>query len=531
MVLIKSFVFLFLITVLSNANVFAKNSFSTFGRESLATAPPTVTSPIYLCQNSVATPLTATPSVVGATLKRYTALTVGVALSGAPTPSTTTVGSITYYVTQTITGVESTPRTPIVVNVVADNGATILGLTCDPSQILPADKNSSVFFDWGNSPLISDNSYNVSYSIQGGPIITGNTGLSHWQVFGMLPGQSATLTLTAATFPCVPSRTMTCPVPCGASTVTPTFAPIPTSYCINEVPPILVLPTTSTNFPAITGSWNPSSINTTTAGITNYIFTPDPVLFPCALTKILPITVKALVTPTFAGIPTTVCQNAPAPVLPPRSTNTPAITGTWNPAVVDIATLGAVTYTFTPNSGQCASTTLTTVTITVVNPANTLVSVDWTVTNAFTDNQIVTVIASAAGNYLYQLDDGPFQESPVFEDVASGIHTITVKDIYGCSIPITINNILVINYPKYFTPNGDSYNDTWNISGLKDQLNSRIYIFDRYGKLLKDISPQGLGWDGMYNGQPMPATDYWFTVEYTEQTIYKKFKSHFSLKR
>lgn len=524
--LIKSFVFLFLITVLSNASAFAKNSFSAFGSESIATAPPTVTTPVYYCQNSVAKPLTATPSVVGATLKWYTALTVGVALSGAPTPSTTTVGSTTYYVTQTITGVESTPRTPVVVNVVADNGATILGLTCDPSQILPADKNSSVFFDWGNSPLISDNSYNVSYSIQGGPIITGNTGLSHWQVFGMLPGQSATLTLTAATFPCVPSRTMTCTVPCGASTVTPNFAAIP-SFCAGTTP-VPTLANTSPN--GITGTWSPATISNTVSG--SYVFTPDPVLFPCALTKTLPITVKALVTPTFAGNPTTVCQNAaPAPVLPPRSTNMPAITGTWSPAVVDATTLGAVTYTFTPTPGQCASTTLTTVTITVVNPANTLVSVDWTVTNAFADNQIVTVTASAAGNYLYQLDDGPFQESPVFENVASGIHTITVKDIYGCSTPITINNILVINYPKYFTPNGDSYNDTWNISGLKDQLNSRIYIFDRYGKLLKDISPQGLGWDGMYNGQPMPATDYWFTVEYTEQTIYKKFKSHFSLKR
>lgn len=553
--LIKSFVFLFLITILSNANVFAKNSFSAFGSESIgigydtnylfssltnglntkavlkntniAASPPTVTSPIYYCQNSVATPLTATPSG-GGTLNWYNAVTAA-ALPGAPTPSTTTVGSTTYYVTQTITGVESTPRTPIVVNVVADNGATILGLTCDPSQILPADKNSSVFFDWGNNPAIS-NSYNYSYSVQGGPPVTGTTGTSHWQIFGMLPGQSATLILTSATHPCVPAQTKTCTVPC-LTTVTPTFAPILTSYCINEVPPILVLPTTSTNFPAITGSWNPSSINTTTSGITNYIFTPDPVLFPCALTKTLPITVKALVTPTFAGIPTTVCQNATAPILPLSSTNTPAITGTWSPFPVDTATLGPTTYTFTPNSGQCASTTLTTVTITVVNPANTLVSVDWTVTNAFTDNQIVTVIASAAGNYLYQLDDGPFQVSPVFENVSSGIHTITVKDIYGCSTPITVNNVLVINYPKYFTPNGDSYNDTWNISGLKDQLNSRIYIFDRYGKLLKDISPQGLGWDGMYNGQPMPATDYWFTVEYTEQTIYKKFKSHFSLKR
>jgi gliding motility-associated-like protein len=62
-------------------------------------------------------------------------------------------------------------------------------------------------------------------------------------------------------------------------------------------------------------------------------------------------------------------------------------------------------------------------------------------------------------------------------------------------------------------------------------MNSRIYIFDRYGKLLKEISPDGVGWDGNYTGHPMPATDYWFTVEYTKQGVVKKFKSHFSLKR
>ncbi|HSN48726.1 MAG TPA: T9SS type B sorting domain-containing protein [Flavobacterium sp.] len=160
-----------------------------------------------------------------------------------------------------------------------------------------------------------------------------------------------------------------------------------------------------------------------------------------------------------------------------------------------------------------------------------MVSISWTVTDAFSKNQIVTVTATAAGNYLYQLDSSSFQTSPIFENVSSGLHSITVVDANGCSTPITDNNVLVIGYPKFFTPNGDTYNDTWNIVGLKDQLNSRIYIFDRYGKLLKDISPNGSGWDGNYTGKPMPATDYWFTVEYSEQGVSKIFKSHFSLKR
>ena len=62
-----------------------------------------------------------------------------------------------------------------------------------------------------------------------------------------------------------------------------------------------------------------------------------------------------------------------------------------------------------------------------------------------------------------------------------------------------------------------------------------IYIFDRYGKLLKQLSPSGAGWDGTYNGNPMPTSDYWFTVEYREtndgSNAKKQFKANFTLKR
>ena len=77
-----------------------------------------------------------------------------------------------------------------------------------------------------------------------------------------------------------------------------------------------------------------------------------------------------------------------------------------------------------------------------------------------------------------------------------------------------------------------SINDTWNIVGLKDYANStKIYIFDRYGKLLKQISSEGQGWDGTYNGHLMPSDDYWFSVDYLEQATAKQFRTHFSLKR
>ncbi|OYX83140.1 MAG: hypothetical protein B7Y83_12510 [Flavobacteriales bacterium 32-34-25] len=98
-------------------------------------AQPTVSTPVYYCQGSTATALTATPTDPSATLRWYSALTGGTEFISAPIPSTTTVANTSYYVTQTIGGLESTPRTRIEVRVLADNGSSILSLRCDRTQI------------------------------------------------------------------------------------------------------------------------------------------------------------------------------------------------------------------------------------------------------------------------------------------------------------------------------------------------------------------------------------------------------------
>jgi gliding motility-associated-like protein len=94
-----------------------------------------------------------------------------------------------------------------------------------------------------------------------------------------------------------------------------------------------------------------------------------------------------------------------------------------------------------------------------------------------------------------------------------------------------LEHIFTIGYPQYFTPNADGYHDTWNIWALKDQPNAEVNIFDRYGKVLKTIRPNGQGWDGTFNGNDLPSTDYWFTVKFDENNIEKIFRAHFSLKR
>ena len=134
------------------------------------------------------------------------------------------------------------------------------------------------------------------------------------------------------------------------------------------------------------------------------------------------------------------------------------------------------------------------------------------------------------GDYDYALDDVPWQKDDILNSIHYGEHTIHVCDQYGCGIKTLKINI--IDYPKYFTPNGDGHHDTWNISSLKSQANAKIYIFDRYGKLLKMLEPALKDWDGTYNGQPMPSSDYWFLIEYLDSAKTKKqFRAHFTLKR
>jgi len=157
------------------------------------------------------------------------------------------------------------------------------------------------------------------------------------------------------------------------------------------------------------------------------------------------------------------------------------------------------------------------------------------VTNTFTDNNTLTVLVNGGtGPYLFSIDNQPFQSSNIFTQLESGIHIVKITDVNNCT-DVT-KRVMVLGFPNYFTPNGDGNNDFWNIYYFDTKPNARIYIYDRYGKMLKLLSPQSPGWDGTYNGRMMPATDYWFLVEYkdydeTGQLVWQTFKSHFSMVR
>ncbi|HSD15513.1 MAG TPA: choice-of-anchor L domain-containing protein [Flavobacterium sp.] len=157
-----------------------------------------------------------------------------------------------------------------------------------------------------------------------------------------------------------------------------------------------------------------------------------------------------------------------------------------------------------------------------------------TMSDAF-QNQIdlIVNITGGFGTYEFSLDnpDGPYQSSNVFHNVVSGDHLIYIRDVSQASCGDLILMATVLHYPNFFTPNGDGINDLWNIWDLKNQSEATINIYDRYGKLLKQIYPTDPGWDGTLNGHPLPSTDYWFQVFYKLNDEDREFKAHFSMKR
>ena len=147
------------------------------------------------------------------------------------------------------------------------------------------------------------------------------------------------------------------------------------------------------------------------------------------------------------------------------------------------------------------------------------------VVNDFSDNnQIIVEIANPEA-YTYSLDDLPQGTNPVFNDLAVGPYTVFVWQ-EGCLI--YQETVLVGGPPNFFTPNNDGFHDFWQIEARRELRDARISIFDRFGKLLKQMRGDNQGWDGTYLGNPVPSSDYWYRIELSDG---RTVTGNFSLKR
>ena len=190
---------------------------------------------------------------------------------------------------------------------------------------------------------------------------------------------------------------------------------------------------------------------------------------------------------------------------------------------ITVANPGDFSVTVTDNYAtiSCSSTKNFTVKKSNKATINTVESKDWT-----DNDNTITIFASGIGEYEYSIDGVNYQDSNQFTGLISGKYTVQVRDKNGCGT--ATDEVYLLMFPKFFTPNGDGFNDTWKIKFSDIEEGLTVKIFDRYGKLIKTLASNTSEWNGTLNGAELPATDYWFIVTRANGTEYK---GHFSLKR
>ena len=138
------------------------------------------------------------------------------------------------------------------------------------------------------------------------------------------------------------------------------------------------------------------------------------------------------------------------------------------------------------------------------------------------DQSIAVEAFGGSGQFEYSFNNQSFQNYSIYSISEGGDIVVKVRDSNNCyEISKTIT---IWQYPRFFSPNNDSFNDTWSIKSSKK---IDVSVFDRFGRLLKQLR-SGDSWNGTFNAQPLPADDYWFVLSYNDQKV---FKGHFSLER
>ncbi len=147
-------------------------------------------------------------------------------------------------------------------------------------------------------------------------------------------------------------------------------------------------------------------------------------------------------------------------------------------------------------------------------------------------NQITAIAEGGVEDYTFYFNDIDNGTDNTFYINRTDTYTVTVVDQNGCEATAEIfMEFIDVEFPNFFTPDGDGLNDIWipdNIEGFPDVL---IKIYDRYGRVVEEMSRNVEGWDGNYDGKPLPTGDYWYVVQLQGEQDDREFVGHFTLYR
>ncbi|MCD8454180.1 T9SS type B sorting domain-containing protein [Tenacibaculum finnmarkense genomovar ulcerans] len=148
-------------------------------------------------------------------------------------------------------------------------------------------------------------------------------------------------------------------------------------------------------------------------------------------------------------------------------------------------------------------------------------------------NKLIANVNFGLPPYNFTLDGVDYGQDNEFTILQTKEYEIKVTDARGCEVILLVTGRYVsISVLNLFTPDGDGINDFWYPLEVENYHNIKVYIYDRYARKIQNYQGLTQGWDGTYQGKPLPAGDYWYTIYYNELSgEEKKLMGHFTLYR
>ncbi len=477
---------------------------------------PTVTSPITYCENAPTIPLVAT----GTNLLWYTTATGGVGSATAPAPASTSVGTISYYVSQT-TGICEGPRAAIDVSIIAPPAAPIVvAKTYCPNDVATAVTAIGTNLLW----------YTTA---------TGGVGTS----VAPIPNTA----ISPATYNYYVSQsTGACESPRALLVVTvdnplTVNIGIDTTICEGDsvkFSPIVNPTATSYEWRAIAVPQNTISNITikdaTVRPIDNATYILKATLGGCSKEDTVNVDVrwKPMVD---VGLTKAIClkdsallvgvvSHATGPIstyrwTPTDSLRTDTLIQTW--AYPTKSTYYKLTIATTLADYGCVFTAYDSMKL-IVQP----------IVRAFAGSDTIAVkgvphkLLGAGGvNYTWSSPtasiNNPFVQYPIVTLNNDANFYVEVKDAIGCvgydTVFVKVYNGPTYYVPNTFTPNGDGLNDIFRAIPVGMANTTYFRVFNRFGELMFETNQYLKGWDGTFKGKPQPNGTYVWVVEGTDK--------------
>lgn len=460
----------------------------------------TATTPAFLCDSGIAT-LGATASA--GTINWHDAQTGGTLLgTGISFTTPNLTATTTYYVDATANGCTSPTRTAIVATVNISPSITATpNSRCDSGTVTLGATASAGTINWHDAPT-------------GGTLLaTGNSFTT--------PSLATTTTyyVDATASGCTtPTRT---PITATINTTPTITSTTPESRCDSGTV------TLGASASAGTINWYDVQTGGTSLGTGTSFTTPS-----------LTSTTTFYVDATATGC-TSPRQAVVATIYPISSLNEEIVLCQSETVTLD-ASIPGMNYLWTPNGETSQTIVVSSIGDYSVTISSPLASCDskksFKVIEhpkpvikeiVVTENSATIELENPEIYYEFSIDGMLFTDSNLFLRIPSGQYTAFVREKNGCNL--TQRDFSIFSISKYFTPNNDGFNDVFEIKEMKDFPHSSLSIFNRYGKLLKQLNYGNSGWNGTFNGLELPADDYWYVLKLEDSK--PEIKGHFSLKR